>query len=63
MAYRIKQSLVSHALQNKENVDHILLQCEYAREVWHGCLEMAGLQIDALQPDSNLTTWWLAASD
>jgi hypothetical protein len=57
MDYWIKQSLVSHALQNEDNVDHILLQCVYAREVWHGCLETAELQIEALQPDSNLTTW------
>lgn len=48
-------------LQEEDTVDHVLMQCVYAREVWTGCLHQAGLVIEGPQQDSNLETRWLTA--
>jgi hypothetical protein len=48
-------------LQEEDNVDHILAQCAYSREVWYRCLQHMGLQIMEPQEDSKLQEWWLFA--
>lgn len=39
-------------------MNHILMQCSYAREVWFKCLRGAGLQLPLPQTDSILELWW-----
>jgi hypothetical protein len=46
-------------LQEEDSVDHILMQCSYARQVWHGGLQRAGLRIEEPNEHSRLETWWL----
>jgi hypothetical protein len=45
-------------LQAEDNVDHILMQCPYAREVWYKCLQRASLHLAEPQGGSNLKEWW-----
>lgn len=46
-------------LQDEDNTDHILMQCVYAREVWHTCFSSWRFTIHT--PDANATSlqWWL----
>jgi hypothetical protein len=37
------RTLHVYCLQEKANVDHILVQCVYARQVWSDCLQNVGL--------------------
>jgi hypothetical protein len=46
-------------LQEEDNVDHILMQCPYARDVWFKCLQSTRLQIQEPHQDSVLEEWWL----
>ena len=48
-------------MQDEDNVDHILLQCPYAREVWYNTWDT--LQINTPPSTSTETTleWWLRA--
>jgi hypothetical protein len=50
-------------LPEEDNVDDILAQCVFAREVWFGSLQQAGLQIAAPHPDSSFLSWWLETRD
>lgn len=45
--------------QEEDNVDHILVRCVYAREVWH--LSLTRLRIDIGIPlyTDSLESWWL----
>jgi hypothetical protein len=47
--------------QEQDNVEHILLQCPYARMVWSEILQATGLLTDQPQPDSTLEVWWTRA--
>ena len=46
-------------LREEDNVEHILVQCVYAKQVWHKCLDT--LEIDIPHPSSTDTfvDWWL----
>jgi hypothetical protein len=48
-------------LQSEDNVDHILVQCPYARMVWFGCLREFGLNLPEPQQHANLERWWTEA--
>jgi hypothetical protein len=50
-------------LQEKDTVDHVLMQCPCARQVWFSCLITAGLNIVYPQRDSTLEAWWDAACE
>jgi hypothetical protein len=39
-------------LQEEDNIDHILVQCPFARQVWMVCLQAAGLVIQEPNTDS-----------
>ena len=43
-------------------MDHILVQCVFARQVWHKCFQQARLDI-SLVPTTNdsLEDWWMAS--
>jgi hypothetical protein len=49
-------------LQEEDNVDHILTQCPYARQVWFDVFRSANLRIHEPGLDSNLERWWTEAS-
>jgi hypothetical protein len=46
-------------LQEEDNIEHILVQCVYAREVWHRCLQRVGLQTQVPHQGDCLEDWWL----
>ena len=48
--------------QEEDKVDHILLQCVYARQVWFLCFRELGVD-EALIPttDDTLGDWWVSA--
>jgi hypothetical protein len=48
-------------LQEEDNVDHILTQCPYARQVWFDVLRSASLRLQEPGLDSNLERWWTEA--
>jgi hypothetical protein len=48
-------------LQEEDTVDHIIMQCPYARQAWFGCLTAAGLNIVEPGRESRLEPWWDAA--
>lgn len=62
---RIRQRRASHVsvLQEEDNVDHIFAQCVYMRQVWYGCLQTVGPQIDEPQATSSLEQWCPAARE
>lgn len=45
--------------QNPETINHLFLQCVYAREVWFNVLRRLGLELLAPQHDHALIAWWL----
>nr|XP_051201783.1 uncharacterized protein LOC127315326 [Lolium perenne] len=50
-------------LQDEDNLDHVLMRCSYARQVWFGCITAAGLNIVEPNRDSSLESWWSSARD
>jgi hypothetical protein len=48
-------------LQEVDTLDHILLGCVVAREVWFRCFSLVGIQIDVPDGTENLEVWWLKA--
>lgn len=48
-------------LQDEDNAEHILIQCVYAREVWHGCLHELNLGVVRPTSEDELLHWWLEA--
>ena len=48
--------------QEEDNVDHILAQCVYARQVWFLCFRELGVD-EALIPttEDTLGDWWVSA--
>jgi hypothetical protein len=48
-------------LQDTDSLDHILLQCSYAKEVWFHSLREANLLDVTLTVDDMLEEWWLTA--
>ena len=46
-------------LQEEDTVDHILLHCPYAREVWHLCFTQISVTVRQPQPGDSLEAWWL----
>jgi hypothetical protein len=46
-------------LQEEDNIEHITMQCCYARQVWHTCLHAAGLRIPIPHVGSIWENWWL----
>lgn len=48
-------------LQDEDNVEHILIQCVYAREVWHYCLTECNIEAPTPVSDSTVMDWWLRA--
>lgn len=46
-------------MQEEDNVKHILVQCVYAREVWHTCFDTLQLNIPAPSSVDTLVDWWL----
>jgi hypothetical protein len=47
--------------QEEDTVDHILVQCPYARQVWFGCLLAAGINVVEPRSDNTWESWWAAA--
>ena len=48
-------------LQEEDNVEHILIQCVFAREVWHECLQELNLNVERPTMEDTLLDWWLQA--
>jgi hypothetical protein len=48
-------------LQEEDNVDHIFVQCSYARQVWFNVLTSTSLNIPEPSINSNLERWWTEA--
>lgn len=46
-------------LQSEDNVEHILAQCVYAREVWYRCLDQLHLPISGPTDTDTILDWWL----
>lgn len=40
-------------------MDHILAQCVYAREVWHGCCDKLQINITLPSNSDTFKDWWL----
>jgi hypothetical protein len=47
--------------QQEDTLDHILMGCVVAREVWFRCSRQLGVQFDIPDGTVNLETWWLKA--
>jgi hypothetical protein len=45
-------------MQEEDNAEHILVQCVFAREVWHICGLRLGFNYNAPEGDSVLEAWW-----
>mgnify|MGYP005835639323 CR=1 FL=1 len=48
-------------LQEEDMVDHILLLCPYAKEVWHLCFTEIRVTVRQPQSGDSLEPWWLQA--
>jgi hypothetical protein len=48
-------------LQEKDEINHIVLGCVFARQVWHGCFNRLGVEIEMLETTDSLHSWWLVA--
>jgi hypothetical protein len=51
------------SLQAEDTVDHILVQCPFAREVWFSCLTKLRTRVRPPSHDSNLQDWWSEERD
>jgi hypothetical protein len=50
-------------LQEEDALDHVLMRCLYARQVWFGCITAVGLNIVEPNRDSSLESWWSSARE
>jgi hypothetical protein len=48
-------------LQEEDTLDHIIMGCVVAREVWFRCFRCAGVQVDIPDGTEKLECWWLKA--
>ena len=46
-------------LQEEDNVDHIFMQCVYAQETWHCCLDAIQLPIQRPATTDTFLGWWM----
>ena len=46
-------------LQEVDAIEHILVQCVYARQVWHYCRQAMKMAIRIPSPEQTLEAWWL----
>lgn len=46
-------------LQEEDNVDHIFMQCVYAQETWHRCLDALQLPIQRPLATDTFLGWWM----
>jgi hypothetical protein len=53
--------LCRFCLQEDEMMDHLLAQCPYARQVWFGFLQQAGVLLAEPGHDSSFEDWWCKA--
>lgn len=51
----------SFCAQHDETVDHLLLRCTYAREIWFKQLQRSANQRLTPRPDHQLAEWWAAS--
>lgn len=48
--------------QEEDTVDHILLQCVFARQIWHNCFMQARIGLDLVpSTEDTLQHWWMSA--
>ena len=57
---KTKSHLATFCDQEEDSVDHILLRCVFARQVWHCCFLRASINI-MLVPTTNdsIISWWM----
>jgi hypothetical protein len=60
MASKIKQAPFI-CLREEDTTEPIIMQCAYARQVWHICFRRCDLLIQQPQSDSAWEAWWLSA--
>lgn len=48
-------------LQEEDIIDHILVHCGYAKEVWHLCLSRVGVGVPQSAQSATFAAWWLEA--
>lgn len=48
-----------HLPSEEDNAEHILVQCGYAREVWHRCFDRLHLPVNAPRTSDTFLDWWL----
>ena len=46
-------------LQESDSVDHVLVQCVYARSTWIGCLLRMGVNLPSPAADATWEAWWM----
>jgi hypothetical protein len=46
-------------LQDEDTLDHILLNCVVARDIWFRVFSLVGVQLDVPDGNDNLEAWWL----
>jgi hypothetical protein len=54
-------SVCCTCLQDEDTIDHILVQCSYARQIWYDCIHAAGLEMEEPHAISQLEYWWTEA--
>ena len=47
-------------LQEFDTIEHVLVQCVFAREVWYRCFDAAGVQVAVPGTADGFAAWWLA---
>jgi hypothetical protein len=48
-------------LQEVDTVRHVLVGCVYARQVWHRCFMLMGMEVPMPTETDNLQDWWALA--
>ena len=60
MTFRMPRLLATRACKMRTTRNTFLVQCVYAREVWHNIFEALSLQGNIPEPEDSLLDWWLA---
>ena len=48
-------------LQEEDTVEHIVVQCVYARQVWHTCFDSLQINVHPPNDTDTFVEWWLRA--
>ena len=51
----------ANMLQDEDCFSHIPLGCVYSGQVWHGCFERMGVEVDMPHVSDSPQSWWFRA--